>query len=61
MGEKQEIIRCKDCSFYEAYFFSPERNPCKGFCSIWERNNVSESEFCSRAKGQTIKSLSLEN
>ena len=43
-----EIIRCKDCIYYDAYVDGIEKYQWDGFCSNWARNTY-EDWYCSRA------------
>ena len=44
-----EIIRCKDCIYFDRYVDGMEKYQWDGFCADWARNTY-EDWFCSRAE-----------
>ena len=44
-----EIIRCKDCIYFDRYTDGIEKYQWDGFCADWARNTY-EDWFCSRAE-----------
>lgn len=47
-----EIIRCKDCKYFDKYTTVPEMYQWDAFCLEWARNTY-EDWFCSRVKRRT--------
>lgn len=48
VGERKELIRCKDCYYY----IPPEDRDIRNLYSCresWNKNNIGENDFCSRA------------
>lgn len=49
---KPEIIRCKDCIYFDRYVDGIEKYQWDGFCADWARNTY-EDWYCSRAERRT--------
>ena len=47
-----EIIRCKDCIYFDRYVDGLEKYQWDGFCADWARNTY-EDWYCSRAERRT--------
>ena len=49
-----EIVRCKDCKFYNTYYQGTERNPVITHLCQWFLDRTMEpNDYCSRAERRT--------
>ena len=44
-----ELVRCKDCIYFDKYIDCKEMYQWDGFCADWARNTY-ENWYCSRAE-----------
>lgn len=49
---QQEIIRCKDCIYFDKYSDGIEKYQWDGFCAFWARKTY-ENWYCSGAERRT--------
>ena len=49
LSAQPEMIRCKDCIYFDKYIDCKEMYQWDGFCADWARNTY-ENWYCSRAE-----------